>query len=145
MTVRFLLKEQSALIAQFFEQNFSDGWTENMLNSAFDGERFFAIGCFDGEILIGVVCLSLSFDTADIEDIVTEKSRRKEGVASLLLSKAEDFIKSQKKQKIFLEVRSSNLPAITLYKKFKYKQISQRNNYYFDGENALVMAKEIKY
>ena len=42
-----------------------------------------------------------------------------------------------------LEVRESNLAAISLYNKFDFKEISIRKNYYSNGENAKVLIKEM--
>ena len=44
--------------------------------------------------------------------------------------------------KIFLEVREKNAPAISLYIKNGFVKISERKNYYGD-ENAVVYIKEI--
>ena len=44
---------------------------------------------------------------------------------------------------VFLEVRESNACAIGLYKKFAFNEIAVRKKYYPDGENAVVMKKEI--
>jgi cellulose biosynthesis protein BcsQ len=52
-------------------------------------------------------------------------------------------LKNQGIEKIFLEVRKSNIPAKSLYEKIGYKEISVRKKYYSDGEDAVVMAKEI--
>ena len=41
----------------------------------------------------------------------------------------------------FLEVRVSNAPAISLYKKFGYEPYGIRARYYEDGEDALVMKR----
>ncbi len=41
---------------------------------------------------------------------------------------------------VTLEVRESNIPAITLYQKFLFESIGMRKNYYQDnGENAVIM------
>ena len=45
---------------------------------------------------------------------------------------------------MFLEVRSSNTPAINLYKKAGFTNLSVRKKYYDDGEDAVVMAKELR-
>ncbi len=44
---------------------------------------------------------------------------------------------------VFLEVRESNLPAIKLYSEFNFEEISVREHYYSDGENAIVMHKKV--
>ena len=46
---------------------------------------------------------------------------------------------------LFLEVRESNYPAINLYEKSGFKEVSRRKNYYKDGETAIVMKKEFSY
>ena len=52
--------------------------------------------------------------------------------------------KNEKLSSIFLEVRESNLPAIKLYEKFNFTQISIRKNYYPDNkEDALIYMLEI--
>ncbi len=47
-------------------------------------------------------------------------------------------------KKIFLEVRESNIPAISLYNGFGFKQVGMRKDYYEKPvENALLMLKEL--
>ena len=40
---------------------------------------------------------------------------------------------------VFLEVKRSNLIAISLYTDLKFIKISERKNYYDDGEDAILM------
>ena len=40
---------------------------------------------------------------------------------------------------VFLEVKRTNFPALSLYKKFGFKEIGIRTKYYFDGEDAVLM------
>ena len=49
-------------------------------------------------------------------------------------------------KEVFLEVRKSNLEAINFYKKYNFKQIGVRKDYYKDPiENALVFGLYLKY
>ena len=44
-----------------------------------------------------------------------------------------------------LEVRRSNQAALDLYREFDYRAVGVRPNYYVDeGEDAIVMIKELK-
>ena len=43
---------------------------------------------------------------------------------------------------VFLEVRVSNLPAIKLYSEFNFEEIGVREQYYSNGENAIVMYRK---
>lgn len=42
-------------------------------------------------------------------------------------------------QHFFLEVKSHNLEAISLYHKLGFEQIGERKNYYSDGSDAIIM------
>jgi [ribosomal protein S18]-alanine N-acetyltransferase len=42
---------------------------------------------------------------------------------------------------VSLEVKTTNEPAICMYKKLGFKQTGERKNYYYDGGNALVMKR----
>lgn len=143
MIYQSLDKSHSQLIAQLFSTDLPDGWKQNLLEDAFDSGRFIAFGALNGQELVGVITLDVSFETADLEDIVVKKQFRKKGVATELLKMAEKQLKESGVCKIFLEVRASNQTAINFYSKNRFEQISTRKSYYSDGENALVMLKEI--
>ncbi len=129
-------------ILKLYSLYFDDGWNKNMLTGAFNFNRFFAIGLQE-EDLVGVITYSLSDVDADIEGLVISKEYRNKGLALFLLSELEKRLKEKNVQKVFLEVRESNISAKNLYIKNGYQQINLRKKYYNDGENAIVMAKEL--
>lgn len=45
---------------------------------------------------------------------------------------------------MYLEVKRSNFPAINLYLNFGFEEIDIRNEYYSDGEDAVIMVKKEK-
>lgn len=72
----------------------------------------------------------------DIINIEVDEKYRRQGFAQALLDELFKLCASE----IFLEVRTSNLPAISLYEKNGFKVISKRLNYYKNpSEDALVM------
>lgn len=129
-------------IVQLYDCNFSDGWSKNMLESAFRGGRFLALGTFENQKLIGVITLSIAIDDADIEGVTVDSLYRRKGIGEKLVRGAIAHVLSMGIKKILLEVRESNAQAIALYEKVGFKNISVRKNYYQDGENALVFLKE---
>lgn len=143
MKINQLTKTDVKDILGLYHDNFNDGWTENMLNSGFDGGRLFAFGTLDEHKLLGAITISLSLDDADIEGIVVDREFRCKGIGFALIQKAHEFIKENGKNRVLLEVREANEQAIALYLKAGYKKISVRKSYYSDGENALVMEKEL--
>jgi ribosomal-protein-alanine N-acetyltransferase len=74
-----------------------------------------------------------------IATICVHPDYRRMGIASALLAYCED---QTTMPDIRLSVRSSNLPAIHLYRKFGYHNIEIWPAYYQDGEDALVMRKK---
>lgn len=63
---------------------------------------------------------------------------RHQGVATSLLASCEKLLNTPL---VRLNVRRSNLEAISLYKTLGYYQISSIPNYYQDGEDALILEK----
>ncbi len=143
MTYCLLNEDDAIKIYNIEEKSFSDGWNIEQIVSAFENGRYFAYGAFDKEVAVGFIGFSISLDTADIETICTVPEYRKRGIAKELFLKAQQFLKDNGVTKIFLEVRESNIPAINLYKANGFNKISIRKKYYSDGENAIVMNKEI--
>lgn len=89
-----------------------------------------------GKILAYLI-VSDNLDFYDILKIAVVEECRGQNLANLLLDEISD-------KNLLLEVREGNLRAINFYKKNNFKQISIRKNYYKDnGENALIMLKEI--
>ena len=123
-------------------QCFPDGWSKQSLLDGINGANLLGITAFEGAELVGFITYSVNVDFAEIDDILVKPSFRRRGIASLLLGELLAQIKGQTK-KVFLEVRSSNLYAQSLYKKWGFATLSVRKKYYSDGEDALVMHKEL--
>lgn len=98
----------------------------------------------DNESIIGYIGLELLVDHADITGIAILSEYRKKGLASYLLNIAIEKCREMNLDNIFLEVRTSNLPAINLYEKLGFEKISIRNNYYSNGEDALIFVLNLK-
>ena len=144
MKLTCLLEKDAQKIVDLYKDNFSDGWNLEMILSAYKNQRFICIGAFEGNELIGVITCDFNEFDADIEGVVVKKEYRNKGVGGLLISELEQKLIEQEKEKIFLEVRKGNFIAKKLYEKMGFKIISERKGYYSDGEDAVVMAKELK-
>lgn len=143
MIQKILTAFDTEKIVSLESKSFSDGWKESQIISAFNTGRFFAYGIFEDERLVSFISYSVSVDSADIESVCTDCDCRKRGYANKLLENVISDLKDRSVKKIFLEVRKSNTPAISLYMKNGFNKISERKKYYFDGEDALIYCKEI--
>lgn len=89
--------------------------------------------------VVGFLHITISFDEADIIDIITSKEYRNHGIGNSLISYA---IKDNNLKKINLEVRESNEIAIEFYQKMNFKKVRIIKKYY-GSEDAFFMVKEI--
>lgn len=89
--------------------------------------------------VVGFLHITISFDEADIVDIITSEEYRNHGIGNSLISYA---IKDNNLKKINLEVRESNKIAIEFYQKMNFKKVRIIKKYY-GTEDAFFMLKEI--
>ena len=92
----------------------------------------------ENDIPVGLISYSLIYDRIELEYIWVHKSFRNCGIGSKLMDK----MLSENVSNITLEVRSSNVYAISLYEKYGFKVVSVRNNYY-GSEDAFLMLREM--
>ena len=70
-------------------------------------------------------------------------NHHRKGIGHKLIKEAIKEMEKYKAKECYLEVRESNIPAITLYKKLGFQPAKTNRNYYADGEDAVVMAINI--
>ena len=92
-----------------------------------------------GGVLVASIELLHGVDDAEVLNIETLPSHRRQGLAQSLLAEAFDWARQNKRQAVWLEVRASNHAATRLYLKTGFVQVSSRKRYYSGGEDALVM------
>ena len=68
---------------------------------------------------------------------------RRRGIGKELMVKAMEAMSNiYNASEYYLEVRVSNQPAISLYKKLGYKVVQRIPGYYLNGEDAFIMSRE---
>lgn len=144
MNLRALKKDDIPFLVSARE-SFPDAWDKKMLVSAFRAGNFF--GFIAEEIKdgapAGFITYSVNIDTADLQDLFVAENYRRKGAGNALVSAFIEDAFTRGVKKLFLEVRESNLPAIKLYEKAGFIFLAERKKYYSDGENALVLVKEL--
>jgi ribosomal-protein-alanine N-acetyltransferase len=68
---------------------------------------------------------------------------RRKGVAQALMTKAVTGMRHYKAKLSYLEVRVTNDPGVSLYKKLGFEVSRTLHGYYSDGEDAYVMTKKL--
>ena len=92
-----------------------------------------------------VAFLDVGTFSADLLYIYVDPILRTRGVASAMLAAVIEALRQEPQLEDFLlEVRPSNLPAITLYQKHGFIEVGRRKRYYSNGEDALVLGLKLK-
>ncbi len=78
-------------------------------------------------------------DEGDINNIAVKKEFRGKGYGRMLMNALINEAKKQQIKAMTLEVRVSNINAISLYKKLGFTEAGIRKKYYPDFEDALIM------
>ena len=97
----------------------------------------------DKNEIIGYISISFDGEQGEILNFAVNKGYQKKGIGTKILAYAMNILHSKGAKSFILEVRESNIGAISLYEKFGFKRISLRKNYYSNNENALVYLKEM--
>ena len=91
----------------------------------------------DGQLRGYLVC-SRYADVWHLMNVAVDPRRRRERVASQLIERL--FDETADDDRYTLEVRTSNNPAIAMYRRFGFRPAGHRRRYYHDnGEDALIM------
>jgi ribosomal-protein-alanine acetyltransferase len=113
-------------------------------------EEFAALGdtrrivvAVDGPRVVGHAVLLAAGGVGDLTRVAVDGSRRRLGIASLLIGALVDDARSLALEAVLLEVADTNAAAIALYEKHGFATIDRRAAYYADGSDALVMRKHL--
>jgi ribosomal-protein-alanine N-acetyltransferase len=97
------------------------------------------------ERITGFLIYWLVHDEVHVLNVAVAPEHRRKGIARALMQEAENRAHAANASLMTLEVRRSNLGALDLYLQFDYRAVGVRPNYYVDeGEDAIVMVKELK-
>lgn len=130
----------SLLEKEFFP---ATAWTFQMLVDSFHSGRFYGVCCEEDGLIVGYGGVTFGVDDAEIDNIGVEEEYRGEGRGKTILGMLVKKAKEKKMKRIFLEVRVSNTAAMLLYLKHGFHGLYVRPRYYPDGEDAVVMVREL--
>ncbi len=99
------------------------------------------VATVDGKesVAAGFLCRWLVADECHILNVAVHPDYRRAGVGSELMKLAIAEARARGASLVTLEVRRSNLPARSLYRKFEFEERRLRRHYYGVGEDAIVM------
>ena len=97
---------------------------------------------FSNEKVVGYGGMWIMIDEAHVTNIAIHPEFRGIGLGNLIMEDLLNVARNNGARSMTLEVRTGNLTALNLYKKFGFLEVARRKGYYQDtGEDAIIMWK----
>lgn len=116
----------------------TEAWSDNSIKDL-NHNIYNVITAYKNNNLIAYIIYSIVLDEAELLRIAVAKEHRRKNIATTLLTHMLEKLDYKQVKICFLEVKSDNLNAINLYKKFSFEEISVRKNYYSNNISAIIM------
>ena len=149
MKIREAMQLDLPVLASMEKQLFSDSpWSMGQFKEEFAGvpkTRIFFVATDDENQIIGYagVLVVAPGVEADVLTVGVLSQSQKQGIATAFMQRLEEWSSTKGAPAMMLEVGVNNAPAIALYEKLGYTNISTRRDYYGPGLDAFVMRKEL--
>ena len=137
---RTLLPEDAEGVARVERESFPTPWSrEDFWREASNDFACYIVALDDAEI-IGFGGCWISFEEAQVTNIALTASQRGRGLGKVLMEKLMCAAAERGAERMTLEVRPSNTPALRLYEGLGFAAIGVRKKYYQDNdEDAILM------
>lgn len=122
---------------------FPDPWSEQQLTAQLKQARNRCFGLFELNQLVGFAVFSTVLDEAELLQIAIAPEQQGRGQAAMLLTQSIATLQQAGSVRFMLEVRASNVAAMSLYEKLGFDEDGRRKDYYPapDGrEDAVLMS-----
>lgn len=144
MEILPLTEAQAAQVAALEAATFSLPWDEAAIRRELSNRLSLWLAAVEDGQVLGYVGSQTVFEDTDVLNVCTAPAARRRGVAQALMRALETQLAPKGVERITLEVRASNLPALRLYEKLGYSQVGLRRNYYEKPrEDAVIMQKQL--
>ena len=121
-------------------------WTRGNFADALNSGYLCCVDETEGGGIRGYAILMPAADEAELLNIGVAAAQQRKGLGRAMLSEVLNVARVKQLHRVFLEVRTSNIAAIALYRSVGFSEIGMRHGYYRNAngsEDALVMACEL--
>lgn len=136
------LPEHITRVAEIERECFSDPWSEQAIGDDLSNPLAKYFVCARDASVVGYVGAHCVLDECYITNIAVDKNCRKLGIGHALMQAIIDHAQQMRASFITLEVRQSNISAISLYKSMRFcNQGIRRGFYRLPDEDAIIMTR----
>jgi len=144
LTTERMRMEHIDAVVQIENESFRDPWSRRAFLSEVNSETALPIVAIAENQVVGYLMIWLAYDEMHLGNIAVAKRWRRKGIGDRLMKWLVEEAKRREVARITLEVRTSNYLAMSLYRKFGFKEVALRKRYYPDREDACVMVLDLK-
>jgi [ribosomal protein S18]-alanine N-acetyltransferase len=127
--IREMVKADLATVATIETASYPFPWSKAIFSDCLRVGYRCQVLCIDGQVS-GYGIVSMALDEAHLLNLCIAPTRRRQGLAELLLNQLVDELRMRGMDRLFLEVRPSNRAALALYRRSGFKVIGRRPGYY---------------
>ncbi len=128
-------------VAALEKETFSEPWSEGGFADAISQPGNVFLVAEASHDIAGYIGMYVAADEGEITGVAVAEKYRRCGIATALIAEIKKQATSREIRTIFLEVRSSNIPARSLYERQGFVPCGARKNFYrLPTEDAIVMA-----
>jgi ribosomal-protein-alanine N-acetyltransferase len=143
--IRDAAPADAARLAELERECFPDPWSEAGLLEVLALPTGTGVVAEIAGVVQGYVLARSVADTAEIRNVAVAPGHRRLGIARALLRQALEMLQANGGAEVFLEVRQSNLAALSLYRALGFRVAGMRRAYYRRPvEDALVLRLAFK-
>ena len=143
MTIDPLVESDLDAVMRIEQESYSVPWTRKMFRDELEGNPFASLVVSRvAETIVGHLCYWVIFEELHIMNLAVSPDHRRHGIAGAMMTHAVTHACTQGAHSAMLEVRASNMPAITFYTHIGFRQIARRKQYYSNPvEDAMIMRR----
>ena len=142
--IRRMTLEDVPQIAALEKLCFSNPWSERSISAELGNPYSRWLVWEEEGTVLGYIGSQTVPPEADVMNVAVAPEHRKQKIGSKLLTALCELLHREGIDKLFLEVRASNTPAIALYEGFGFEILGRRPKYYVNPvEDAYIMGKEL--
>lgn len=142
MDFRRSVPDDASGIADIEAATFPDPWDFRSVTDLITTEGAMCFTARDGDRVVAYVIGRLIAPEGEIYRVAVDPEYRRRGIAYRLLDYAVKTSRGKGLESLFLEVRSMNHPAISLYRAYGFVEVGRRKGYYRDPtDDAIIMLK----
>ncbi|HIJ97424.1 MAG TPA: ribosomal protein S18-alanine N-acetyltransferase [Desulfuromonadales bacterium] len=139
--IRAMIARDLDAVLAIEQASYPAPWRREHFQHEIDTPHSFPFVAESDGIVVGYVGLMSLFEEAQILNIAVLPELRGRGIARQLMDYSEVVAREKGAELLALEVRASNIAALTLYEQFGFVRTGLRKKYYEGRDDAVLMEK----